>query len=102
MNLLLVGEEVDEEANAAVALKVKQISEKRAKGKKATQEQADKMLSRQKKVINSFKVGDKVLLPVDGVDLGAADAENLLCIILERIPGSIQFRLGWPTSNSSI
>ena len=53
------------------------------------------MLSRQKKVINSFKVGDKVLLPVDGVDLGAADAENLLCIILERIPDSIQFRLGY-------
>ena len=52
------------------------------------------MLSRQKKVINSFKVGDKVLLPVDGVDLGAADAENLLCIILERILDSIQFRLG--------
>ncbi len=45
MSLLLeIDDEVDEEANAAMALKVKQISEKRAKGKIATQEQADKML----------------------------------------------------------
>ena len=28
------------------------------------------------------------------IDLDATNAENLLCIILERIPDSIQFRLG--------
>ena len=39
-------------------------------------------------------MGDKVLLPVSAVDLGAADAENLLCVNLEKIPNSIQFRLG--------
>ena len=40
------------------------------------------MLSRQKKLINSFKVE---ILPVAGVDAGAADAQNLLCIILKKI-----------------
>ena len=50
MSLLLeIDDEVDEEANAAMAFKVKQISEKRTKGKIDTQEKADKMLSRQKK-----------------------------------------------------
>jgi hypothetical protein len=52
------------------------------------------MLSRQKKVINSFKVGDFVLYRVSDVDRGAADPENLLCIIIEHIENSIQFRLG--------
>ena len=52
------------------------------------------MFSRQKKIINSLDIGDKVLLPVSGVDLGAADAENLLCFIVEKIKDSIQFRLG--------
>ena len=51
------------------------------------------MLAGNKKVINSFKVGDLVLLPVDVHDLGSADAPNLECIILEKI-GDIQFRLG--------
>jgi len=42
------------------------------------------MLRRNKKQINSFKIGDYVLLKVDGVDRSAADASNLLCIILEK------------------
>jgi hypothetical protein len=90
--LLLEEEEV--EAQKTVSNKVKQIEEIRNKAHKAQREQADRMLSRQKKVINSFKVGDKVLLPCDGHDTGGADAENLLCVIIEKIPNSIQFRLG--------
>jgi hypothetical protein len=31
---------------------------------------------------------------VSDVDRGAADPENLLCIIIEHIENSIQFRLG--------
>ena len=51
------------------------------------------MLAGNKIAINSFKAGDLVLLPVDGHDLGAADAPNLECVILEKI-GDMQFRLG--------
>jgi hypothetical protein len=56
--------------------------------------QANVMLLRQKKVINSFKVGDLVFFCCSDVDRGAADPENLLCIIIEHIENSIQFRLG--------
>ena len=48
------------------------------------------MLKKNKKQINSLKFGNLVLLRT--VDRGAADAINILCIILEK--KDIMFRLG--------
>ena len=79
------------ERAAAMAEKISEIGVQREKASKAQKKQADQMLNRQKKLINSFKVGDKVLLPVSAVDLGAADAENLLCVILEKLRVYINF-----------
>jgi len=72
---------------------VEQIAKTRSKAKEKQTKQANQMLAHNKKAINSFKVGDLVLLPVDSHDLGSADAPNLECIILEKI-GDNQFRLG--------
>ena len=46
--------------------------------------QAVKMLKKNKKRINSFKVGDLVLVATESVDRGAADARNLLCYIMSK------------------
>ncbi len=54
--------------------------------------QANKMLAKNKKAINSFKVGDLVLVATEAVDRRAADAKNLLCYILEKKHDS--FRVG--------
>ena len=35
-------------------------------------------------LVDSFKIDDLVLLHVDDLDIGAADAPNLVCIILEK------------------
>jgi hypothetical protein len=78
----------------AVATQVRNIEKIRDKAIESTKQQANVMLSRQKKVINSYKVGDFVLFRCSDVDRGAADPENLLCIIIEHIENSIQFRLG--------
>ena len=56
------------------------------------QMQAKKMLSANKKVINSIKINDYVLLYIDGIDRGASDPENLLCIVLDK--KDIAFKLG--------
>jgi hypothetical protein len=68
-----------------------QVQQKQAKIIKARntasdgqKKQAHAMLKRNRKHINSFKIGDLVLLKVDDVDRGAADASNLLCIILDK------------------
>lgn len=45
---------------------------------------AEKMVNRNKKKINSFKVGDYVLLHSEDVDRGKADPCNILCIIMEK------------------
>ncbi|CAF0946810.1 unnamed protein product [Brachionus calyciflorus] len=37
-----------------------------------------------KKLINSFKIGDIVLLRTDDVDRGITDAQNILCIIIDK------------------
>jgi hypothetical protein len=72
---------------------VELIARTRSQANKQQTKQANKMLAGNKKAINSFKVGDLVLLPVDSHYLGAADAPNKECVILEKI-GDIQFRLG--------
>ena len=41
------------------------------------------MLKRNRKHINSFKIGDLVLLKVDDLDRGSVDAANLLCVIMD-------------------
>ncbi len=83
-------EQIDPEINK----QIENIAKTRAGAKAAIQKQANVMLKRQKKVINSFKVGDYVLFACSDVDRGSADPENLLCIILEHIPNSILFKLG--------
>ena len=94
----LMMEEEEEHANyqinPEINKQIENIAKTRAGAKTAIQKQADVMLKRQKKVINSFKVGDYVLYACSDVDRGSADPENLLCIILEHIPNSILFKLG--------
>ena len=55
----------------------------RCKANKGQKKQADAMLAKNKKKGNSYKIDDHVLLKVDGVDRGAADPDNLLCVILD-------------------
>jgi hypothetical protein len=50
------------------------------------------MLNRNKKAINALNVDDIVLYRVDDVDLGAADAQNIVCVILEK--NDSMFKLG--------
>jgi len=50
------------------------------------------MLATNKKIINSIQINDKVLLYIDGIDRGASDPENILCIVLEK--KDIMFKLG--------
>ena len=82
--------EEQKEEQERVTSQVEQIANTRTKAKQSQTKQANQMLAGNKKVINSFKVGDLVLLPVDVHDLGSADAPNLECIILEKI-GDIQY-----------
>ena len=60
------------------------ITQNRVKAKKKQTEQAETMLKKNKKLIDSFKIDDLVLLHVDDLDIGAADAPNLVCVILEK------------------
>ena len=69
-----------------------QIDKSREKASKGQKKQAVSMLAKNKKQINSFKVGDLVLLRTDGVDRGAADAPNIICRILEK--KEVLFKLG--------
>jgi hypothetical protein len=55
--------------------------------------QAEQMLAKNKKLISSFDVGDIVLAKMNYVDLGSADAPNIVCIILEKVDDKM-FRLG--------
>ena len=47
------------------------------------------MLAKSKKKINSYNIGDVVLLKVDGVDRGAADPENIMCVIKKKCYGQV-------------
>ena len=42
------------------------------------------MLKKNKRLINSFKIGDQVLLSTEGVDRGSADPPNIACLILNK------------------
>jgi hypothetical protein len=50
------------------------------------------MLNRNKKAINALNVDYIVLYRADDVDLGAADAQNIVCVILEK--NDSMFKLG--------
>ena len=54
--------------------------------------QAQSMLNKNKKKINSFNIDDYVLLKTEGVDRSIADPINFLCIILEK--KDVLFKLG--------
>ena len=75
----LMMEEEEEDANdqidPEINKQIENIAKTRAGAKAATQKQADVMLKRQKKVINSFKVGDYVLYACSDVDRGSVDPE---------------------------
>ena len=58
------------------------------------------MLAKNKKLISSFNVGDVLLAKMNNVDLGSADAPNIVCIILEKVDYKM-FRLG-QTSGTEI
>lgn len=92
----VVEEEVDEEKvvtkKDAVVERVDRIAKARDVALKGQGKQAKKMLKKNKKIINNFKIGDLVLLATDGIDGGAADAPNILCYIL--VKKDITFRLG--------
>ena len=78
--------------SAAIAERVENIAKARTRAATGLNKQADTMLTKNKKMINSFKVNNMVLLATDGVDRGASDAPNLLCMIMEK--KDISFRLG--------
>ena len=63
---------------------LQRIESARTKALNGQKKQAKKMLEKNKKLINSYKTGDLVLLHTDGIDRGAADAINILCVILEK------------------
>ena len=81
-----VSEEEEPELIASQIVKTREstIVTARAKAVVGQDKQAAKMLQRNKKAINSFKVGDLVLLATEGVDRGASDAPNILCFILAK------------------
>ena len=64
--------------------RVKNIEIVRNKALDKLKDQAQTMLNRNKKAINSLNVDDFVLYRADDVDLGAADAPNIVCVILEK------------------
>ena len=80
------------DAAVVIAGRVSNMEVARTRARTGLNKQADNMLAKNKKVTNSFKVGNMVLLATDGVDRGASDAPNLLCIILEK--KDISFKLG--------
>ncbi len=64
--------------------RVEEIAEARTIASTGQNKQADKMLKKNKKAINGLKVGDLVLVTVEGVDRGAADAKNILGYVIEK------------------
>jgi len=84
--------EVPAVASASVAENINKIDQARLTTKANQVQQANRMLSRNKKKINSFNVGDYVLLKTEGIDRSIADPVNLLCIILEK--KDVLFKLG--------
>ena len=42
------------------------------------------MLKKNKRLINSFKIGDQVLLSTEGLDRCSADSSNVACFILNK------------------
>ena len=94
------GEEGEEEASneepttqqANINDKVNKIAESRKIAHSKQTNQAEQMLSRNKKAINALNEDDIVLYKADDVDLGAADAPNIVCIILEK--KDTMFKLG--------
>lgn len=83
---LEVNELVDTES------RVKNIEQIRTKALDKLKDQAQTMLNRNKKAINALNVDDIVLYKADDVDLGASDAPNIVCIILDK--NDSMFRLG--------
>jgi len=81
-----------EDITQRVESRVEKILKARDTAKKGQGKQADKMLKKNKKLLNSFKIGDLVPLATEGIDRGAADAPNLLCYILAK--KDISFQLG--------
>ena len=77
---------------AVIEQRILRVKSARNVAGKAQGMQAEQMLKKNKKQINSIKVGDHVLLYSDGIDRGASDPENLLCIVLEK--KDISFKLG--------
>ena len=75
--------EVEAEAEVRISKRINDIEAARIKTSDGQNNQAVKMLRKNKKVINSFKVGDLVLLATEGIDRGAADAQNILCYIMD-------------------
>ena len=82
----------DEKVEQEVNEKVRKIGEVREKAVEKIKDQAQSMLNRNKKAISALNVDDVVLFRVDDVDLGAADAPNIMCIILEK--NNNMFKLG--------
>jgi hypothetical protein len=82
----------DEKVEQEVNEKVRKIGEVREKAVEKIKDQAQSMLNRNKKAISALNVDDVVLFRVDDVDLGAADAPNIMCIILEK--NDNMFKLG--------
>ena len=64
--------------------RVKNIELVRNKALDKLKDQAQTMLNRNKKAINALNVDDFVLYRADDVDLGAADAPNIVCVILDK------------------
>ena len=74
----------DDNASCRVSKRIESIAEARRVSSVGQNRQADKMLQKNKKAINGFKVGDLVMVATEAVDRGAADARNLLCYIIEK------------------
>ncbi|RNA07172.1 KRAB-A domain-containing 2 [Brachionus plicatilis] len=74
----------DQENLNPIQTREKQIKKARLNAVTGQKKTIKKMLSRNKKVINSFKVGDLVLYHSEDVDRGASDPQNILCVILEK------------------
>ena len=82
-----------EKQNEIINDKIDHIAAQREIAKDHQTNQAEQMLAKNKKLISSFKVGDVVLAKMNNVDLGSADAPNIVCIILEKVDDKM-FRLG--------
>ena len=64
--------------------RTKRICKARKEVKVGQEKSVKKMLKKNKKLINSFNVGDLVLFRTDDVDRGMADAQNILCVIIDK------------------